>query len=180
MADAFEKQPHMTVSSVVDHAQRRKGMRYGINADTEVEEPRTQAKVIGRTSDLGSGGCYVDSLTTFPIGTEVCVRIKRSGQTFEATARVLYGKPGMGMGMAFVGIVDEEKVRLEHWINELSRETAVAPIKPSPVVIKSREGTEGVVLSQLIKLLMRKGMLSQSEAEGFRRELDRNAELRED
>jgi hypothetical protein len=179
MADAFEKKSHTVASSVAEHAERRSGVRYGITADTEVEEPRTQAKVMGRTADLGLGGCYVDSLTTFPAGTEVSVRINREGQTFEANARVLYGKPGMGMGMAFLEVADEEKIRLEHWISELSRGAGVAPMKPVPVAIKEREGIEGAVLGQLIKLLMRKGILSQSEAEGFRRELDRSVDLRE-
>jgi hypothetical protein len=180
MADPFEKASRPFASSAVDHSERRTSARYGITADTEVEEPRTQAKVMGRTADLGLGGCYVDSLTTFPSGTDVCVRIKRGGQTFEANARILYGKPGMGMGIAFVEVVDEERIRLEHWISELSRESSVPPEKPVPVTVKEREGVEGAVLGQLIKLLLRKGILSQSEAEGFRRELDRNLELRQD
>jgi hypothetical protein len=180
MADHFEKASGTIASSVEKHYERRGGVRYGITADTEVEEPRTQAKVMGRTADLGLGGCYVDSLTTFPAGTDVNVRIKRGEQTFEANARVLYGKPGMGMGMAFLEVADEERIRLEHWISELSRESGVAPKKPDPVPVKGRSGVEGEVLSKLIKLLMRKGILSHSEAEGFGRELDRNPELRQD
>ncbi len=91
MADAFVKKSSTLTAAVAEHPERRLGPRYGINADTEVEEPLAQAKVAGRTADIGMGGCYVDAMTTFPPGTEVRVRIKRGGQTFEAEARVLFG-----------------------------------------------------------------------------------------
>jgi hypothetical protein len=173
MADAFEKISRSVASAVAEHSERRREARYGINADTEVEELQTQAKVNGRTTDLGLGGCYVDALTAFPSGTNVQVRIKRGGQTFEANARVLYGKPGMGMGMAFLGMGQEEKIRLEAWIRELSgdsdtdikQETAASALEP--------EGVERIVLQELITSLQRRGLLTQSETEAFRRKLDR-------
>ncbi len=180
MADPFEKTSHTLASAEVEHFERRCEARYGINADTEVEEPQTQAKVFGRTADLGMGGCYVDVVTTFAVGTIVCVRISRDGQKFEARAKVLYGRPGMGMGMAFLEMAQEERTRLEGWIRELSTGSITSEKQYDLVPIKEHKRTEGAVLGQLIKLLMRKGLLTQAEAEDFRRELDRNIETRED
>jgi hypothetical protein len=173
MADALEKTSHRLASSVAEHPQRRTGPRYGLNADTDVEEPRTQAKVSGRTADLGLGGCYVDTLTTFPAGTDVCVKIKRGGQIFEAEARVLYGKPGMGMGLAFLGMGHAEKALLELWIRELSGELDKPAKREAAVPNPASAGIERIVLQQLITLLMRKGLLSQAETDGLRREMDR-------
>jgi hypothetical protein len=176
MADAFLKKSVTHASTVLaDHPERRDGPRYGLNADTEVEEPRTQAKVFGRTTDLGLGGCYIDAMTTFPAGTEVCLRIKRGGLTFEADSKIIYGKQGMGMGVVFLGMGQEEKAVLDQWILELSgaldKPAKREPALPNPV----SEGTERVVLQQLITLLMRKGVLSQAETEAFRREMDRKS-----
>lgn len=173
MPDAIGKGSRATASAVADHAERRRAPRYGINADTEVEEPETEAKVSGRTADLGLGGCYVDALTTFPAGTNVRVRISRGGHTFEANARVLYGKPGMGMGISFLEMGETEKALLERWIQELSTTSNPGVKKYVAPSMKDRDGAEVGVMSQLITLLMRKGMLSQSEGEHLRRELDR-------
>jgi hypothetical protein len=173
MSDAIGKGSRTTTSAVADHAERRRAPRYGINADTEVEEPESETKVSGRTADLGLGGCYVDALTTFPAGTDVQVRISRGGRTFEARARVLYGKPGMGMGISFHEIGDEEQSLLERWIQELSASPNPGVKKYVPPSMKDRDGAEGAVVAQLISLLMRKGILSLSEGEHLRRELDR-------
>jgi hypothetical protein len=178
MADAFEKTSRTLASALADHAERRIGPRFGVNADTEVEEPQTQAKISGRTADLGMGGCYVDAMTTFPVGTEVCVRIKRGGKKFEADAKVLYGKPGMGMGMAFLGMGQEEKSLLELWIRELSGDIGKVLKREAATPDPVSEGVERIVLQQLITLLMRKGVLTQAETESFRRELDRRTKDR--
>ncbi len=173
MPDADGKTSRTAALAVADHAERRRAPRYGINADTEVEEPETEAKVSGRTADLGLGGCYVDAVTTFPAGTNVRVRISRGGLTFEANAKVLYGKPGMGMGISFLEMGREEQALLTRWIQELSASPNPGVKKYVAPSMKDREGVEVAVVGQLITLLMRKGMLSQSEGEQLRRELDR-------
>ncbi len=173
MADAFQKKPDAHASALAEHAERRIDARYTLNADTEVEEPLTQAKISGRTTDLGMGGCYVDTMTTFPSGTDVSVKIKRGGQTFEADARILYGRPGMGMGMAFIGVGQAEKALLELWIRELSGELEKPAKREAAAPDPMAEGIELIVLQQLITLLMRKGLLSQGEYEALRRDLER-------
>ena len=173
MADAFQKKSGVQSSALAEHPERRAGPRFGLNADTEVEEPCTQAKVSGRTTDLGIGGCYVDTITTFPAGTDVSVKITWGGQVFEADARVLYGKPGMGMGMAFLGMGQPEKVLLEQWICELAGEFGKPGKREAGISDPVSEGTERIVLQQLITMLLRKGSLTQAEAEGLRREMDR-------
>ncbi|HUK31242.1 MAG TPA: PilZ domain-containing protein [Candidatus Acidoferrum sp.] len=173
MPDAIGKTSRALSTAVAERAERRQGPRYGINADTEVEEPESETKISGRTADLGMGGCYVDSLTTFPAGTSVQVRISRGGHTFEADARVLYGKSGMGMGIAFLGMGQEEKALLEKWIQELSASSNPGVKRYLAPPIMDRDGGEIDVVSQLITLLLRKGILNQSECEHLRRKLER-------
>jgi hypothetical protein len=55
---------------------------------------------IGRTSDLGRGGCSIDTMGPFPVGTVLGIRINRENQTHTIEAPVVFSQAGMGMGLA--------------------------------------------------------------------------------
>ena len=82
--------------------ERRRNLRFPFSATVEAVDNKSGTKVIGRTSDLSLGGCYIDSLSPFPVGTETKIRILRNNETFDAQAKVVYSMMGMGMGLAFV------------------------------------------------------------------------------
>ena len=52
-------------------AERRGANRHTITAAAEIVDVASGARFTTRTSDLGPGGCFVDSLTPFPIGSKV-------------------------------------------------------------------------------------------------------------
>jgi hypothetical protein len=72
-----------------------------------------------RTSELGLGGCYVDSLNPFPEGTQVVLRILRDQGVFETKARVVYCDPSFGMGLAFTDMTRDQRSVLEAWLIEI-------------------------------------------------------------
>jgi len=86
-----------------------------------VELPRG-AKLSARTSDISRTGCYVDTLNPVPQGSEVRVRLTHHEDTFVALGRVVYVSYGLGMGIAFVKVEDEELARLDRWFSETDRE----------------------------------------------------------
>ena len=88
----------------------------------EVDEVRSEARVTGRCSDLGPGGCYVDTLSPFAVGSAVRIRIERDMSEFDAAAIVAYAHVSMGMGLAFTAIKDDYQGVLRSWIAELSGE----------------------------------------------------------
>lgn len=182
MADSPKKYAGTLSRTVATHDERRKIPRYVVNADSEVEEPNVRAKITGRMTDLGLGGCYVDALTSFPVGTLVMVRMTREDLPFEAGAKVVFSKPGLGMGLAFSDLEPEQQTILSQWISELSG----CPPAQNPQLAKSPppnlfEGTEKggnrEVLHNLVKILMRKGMLTQSEFEDLLRELEKDSRV---
>ena len=77
--------------------ERRTSPRYPFTATCDATEPKSGAKIIGRTSDLGRGGCYIDTIGPFPKGTSLVVRINRESQTLKMSAKVAFAQPGMGM-----------------------------------------------------------------------------------
>jgi hypothetical protein len=88
-------------------------------ASVEVTELRSKTKLSARTSEMGLGGCYVDALNPFAMGTEVKLRIVRDQGAFEATAKVVYSDPSFGMGLAFTEVTAEQRVVLENWLAEI-------------------------------------------------------------
>ena len=88
----------------------------------EVYDLHSQTRVTGRCSDLGPGGCYVDTLSPLVAGTVVRIRIERDMCEFEATALIAFAQAPMGMGLSFQEINPASEAILRSWIAELSGE----------------------------------------------------------
>ncbi|MGB7023766.1 MAG: PilZ domain-containing protein [Candidatus Acidiferrales bacterium] len=82
-------------------------------------------KTTSRSTDLGRGGCFVDTISPFPVGTSVRLRLTVEQKSFEASAKVVYSMIGMGMGLAFTSIEPEQLWVLESWLG--NRSGAIVP-----------------------------------------------------
>jgi hypothetical protein len=100
-------------------AKQRSVRRCLLVASAEVTELRSGTVLSGRTSELGLGGCYVDSLNPFPEGTLVGLRILRDQGVFETKAKVVYCDPRFGMGLAFAETPPDQRSLLETWLVEI-------------------------------------------------------------
>jgi PilZ domain len=101
------------------YAKERAVKRCPFVASAEVLEVGTGTKLSARTSEIGVGGCYVDALNPFAIGTAVIVKIVRDQGAFHARAKVVYSDPSFGMGLAFDGLEPEQRTILENWVAEI-------------------------------------------------------------
>ncbi len=156
--------------------ERRRHQRFPFNATADIVEPRSNTHINGRTSDLGQGGCYVDTLSPLPAGTLVKIRISRENQSFEAEAKVSYSVVGMGMGLAFTAVRPEHLKIFRSWILDLGGTLPAEVDVPSPenkAAGGSGELSEGHsrVLHELITALMRRGILAEAEGKEFLRKL---------
>jgi hypothetical protein len=88
-------------------------------ASAEVTELRSRTLLSGRTSEIGLGGCYVDTLNSFSEGTLVGLRILRDHGVLETKAKVVYSDPGFGMGLAFTEMMPDQRSLLEAWLAEI-------------------------------------------------------------
>ena len=152
--------------------ERRANTRFAFSVAAEVVELRSQARITSRSSDLGLGGCYVDTLTPFPVGSPVKVRLTQANRTFEAQAAVTYAKVGMGMGLAFSEVQPDQLATLQDWVRELSGELPSSlDSAETPVPAQPFQQSERLVLNQLITLLIRKRMLTETEGATLLRQL---------
>jgi hypothetical protein len=162
----------------VASVERRKHPRYSFSGAAEVVEVRSGTRIQGRISDLARGGCYVDAISPFGVGSEVKIRIVVDSRTFVAQARAVFAAPGMGMGLMFTAIEPEQLAVLDRWLGELSGEA-----RPEPSAAKQETPSEKVaadqapsqepnyVLNELIIALMRKNVLSDSEGKALLQKL---------
>jgi hypothetical protein len=157
-------------------AERRRNLRFPFTATVEAIETKTGTKILGRTSDLGLGGCYIDTLSPFPVGTEAKIRILRENETFEAQAKVVYSAIGMGMGLAFVSAQPKQVRLFQRWLNEISGQAGpteeIASPAPSETPSADKSQTlKNAVLSDLIMTLMQKKVLTETEGKDLLRKL---------
>lgn len=158
--------------------ERRRRLRFPFTASVEVVEPKSGARLKGRISDLGPGGCYVDTPSPLPVGEQLSIRISKDNDSFQATAKVIYSQTGMGMGLAFTSALQDQVKILQKWLAELSGQTPQSvsnePADNSTNSLESNSQSEqGFVLSELLIILMRKGILNEQEGKSMLRKLNR-------
>ena len=156
--------------------ERRAGVRYTITASAEVYDILSQASLTLRCSDLGYGGCYVDTISPLAVGSKVRIRIKRDPRDFEAGAIVAYAHVSLGMGLAFTEIKDEYRGILHSWISELSGDQSPQPEAPpeeTDAQVDDSVANLRQVFNEFINLMMRKKIITENDAAGLLRQLFR-------
>jgi hypothetical protein len=104
------------------YSKKRKAPRFSFIAEAEVTE-LGGARLSARVTDLSVRGCYVDTLSTFPVGTEVRLRISHGGSKCELPGKVAYTLGGSGMAVLFGEIRADQRHVLESWYAEQAAKT---------------------------------------------------------
>jgi c-di-GMP-binding flagellar brake protein YcgR len=97
-------------------SERRATPRHSLVLSAEIRLENSGPTTRARVSDLSVGGCYVDTMNPFPVGTMIHLRLTHSGETFESKAQVVCEAPRMGMGMAFLETPPAQLELLERWL----------------------------------------------------------------
>ncbi len=154
--------PDPTVGAEV--AERRAINRYPFTAAAEVIDSRTGSQISARTADMGLGGCYLDTMNPFPEGTLVQLRIHIGNSVFETSARVAYVHAGLGMGLVFTDLTLEKVSQLDSPLSEIGgQKESLADSSPSARGTKSSSPEQGTPFANLVRLLIRKGILTEQE-----------------
>jgi hypothetical protein len=106
--------------SNVAYREQRTVPRYSFIAHVEVLEPASETKIAGRISEISRKGCYIDVLNTLPPGTIIQLNILRDQGSFGTKGKIIYVQEGMGMGVAFLDIADEQLKTLDTWLAEIA------------------------------------------------------------
>jgi len=82
---------------------------------------QSEKHISGHTKDLSLFGCFVETVTPFPDGTRLRLRISRGEKHLAAQGRVTYSRPNSGMGIAFVLIEPSSLPVLDLWLADLRK-----------------------------------------------------------
>jgi hypothetical protein len=165
-----------------ERLRRRNQHRKSFTASAMIFEPKSETLLRARTADLGSDGCFIDTLNPFATGAVVKVRIDKSGASFEAWARVVYSLTSMGMGLAFHARAPEQLWVLHEWLGDadspLLPEISLPPPEaeyraPQSMITDGKKDVHCEALSRLIAELMTQGTLSQERGNAILQILDR-------
>ena len=119
------------LSAATSEAERRGADRHLVTASAEVIELSSGARFTTRTTDLGPGGCFIDTTNPFSVGSRVWLVLRQGKNEFETPGVVVYSQNGLGMGIAFDDIDTEQRTALERWIRELTGHVHYGTLRPS-------------------------------------------------
>jgi hypothetical protein len=157
-----------STGATVTDSERRDGSRHIFTAAADVVELSSGARFSTRTTDLGPGGCFVDTTNPFPVGSKLHVRLHKGKTSFETSGTVVYSQHGLGMGIAFSDLAHDRRSALESWLADLTGERQShdvvtyetrATLSSSP----HRAGSVNTSLIRLVQLMIGKGLLTEAE-----------------
>jgi len=85
--------------------------------EVEILHIETGAPIQAHLGDLSSGGCFVQTDYLPPVGTEVTITLKKSGDQLKAQAQVVRISPNEGLALVFTSMGAEEFRTLESWLS---------------------------------------------------------------
>jgi PilZ domain len=155
-------------SAGVKELERRSEDRHMFTASAEVVELSSGARFSTRTTDLGPGGCFIDTTNPLPVGAEVRVAVRKGKNEFHTPGTVVYSQYGLGMGVSFAELDAEQRKALSLWIGEITRDVhgSAAPHSAQRVEWgepNQRIGSDRAALVRLVRLMITKGILTEAE-----------------
>ncbi|HZW93767.1 MAG TPA: PilZ domain-containing protein [Candidatus Eremiobacteraceae bacterium] len=109
--------------------ERRKSPRYKCKGSARMQEIGGVTSTWATLADISMHGCYLESAAPCRVGTRLELKLEANGFRVEAIGEVRVAYPGLGMGISFSEVSDEDR----NWLRELVRSAC----RPS-VILGSR------------------------------------------
>jgi PilZ domain len=100
--------------------ERRRSPRYKCEGGTEMIQEDCTGRTWATFTDISLHGCYVEAMSTFPVGTGLQLKLEAQGFRVrcKGTVRVVY--PSLGMGIAFTEMSEEDRAQLKQLVQSPS------------------------------------------------------------
>jgi len=76
-------------------------------------------------------GCYVEAAAGYPAGSTLTLSIEVNGFRVEAIGEVRVTYPGLGMGISFTQVSDEDRARLRELVRSISQPSVIMGLRPA-------------------------------------------------
>lgn len=102
---------------------RRQAPRLKICVPIEIEVEGGSGPVRGATSDLSAGGCYIETMFPFPLGTTLDLKLQLENTLLVAATVVTYD-PQVGNGIRFEKMLPEDREELTKYLEAIEAENS--------------------------------------------------------
>ncbi len=125
---------------------KRSDLRYSFISTIEVADSESGQQIVGATSNLSRYGCHIQTVTPFPPGTLVSLKINNKGITFHSRGKIVYAISGVGMGIHFESVAISDRAVLKEWLAQVIAEELEKRLRNSPAPKITLSHREIVVL----------------------------------
>lgn len=106
-------------------SEKRRSPRFKCEGSARIVEPGCEVATFVTFTDISMHGCYVEAQATYPVGTALDMVLEAKDMKIEAKGTVKVNYPYLGMGIAFVNISEENKIRLKELLGSISHQTII-------------------------------------------------------
>jgi hypothetical protein len=106
-------------------ADKRRSPRFKCEGGARIVESGCEVATFVTLTDISMHGCYVEAQATYPVGTALDMVLEANDMKIETKGTVKVNYPYLGMGIAFVDMSEETKVRLKELLGSISRQTII-------------------------------------------------------
>lgn len=99
---------------------RRAQQRFHCTGGIEMRRNDGAPPVFGNLSDLSLTGCYVETVSTLPIGSEILFMLRVRGSIVRGRAQVKTSHHAVGLGLVFTQLGRDDQAKLEYILSVLS------------------------------------------------------------
>jgi hypothetical protein len=112
--------------------EKRRSPRYKCEGSVEICQEGFELHTWATCTDVSMHGCYVEATATYPVGTNVHVKLQANEFQVESTGCVRVAYPCLGMGIAFGEMSEENRTRLRALLRTISRPSVILGPGSSP------------------------------------------------
>ncbi|MGH9744964.1 MAG: PilZ domain-containing protein [Candidatus Acidiferrales bacterium] len=162
-------------------SEHRRFPRVSCRIEATVADVGSSMNLPVKVTDISLGGCYAEMLSPLPVDSAVELTLATAQGAVHARGKVLVAQMGMGMSVAFTAISPEDFEKLREIAPPTPQTTERKRAKPHPESPGPAPRSNGAgrraaqlapttqeVLEAILRILLRKGMVSEEEmAEEF-------------
>ena len=98
---------------------RRRFARHKSSVPREVRDERVNTPMRVSATDISGSGCYVETILPLPKETTLKIEFWMDTEKIVTTAVVRTCDPGVGMGIEFTGLPEEDRQRLQRHLEKI-------------------------------------------------------------
>jgi len=112
--------------------EKRRHPRFKCEGNLELKTDGSTIRTWATFTDISTAGCYIEMMTTFPVGTKMDLQLGMLGFLVNGTAIVRASYPFLGMGIEFMNLSQNAREQLDAMIASLAAGTLLS----APLAVK--------------------------------------------